>query len=83
MITPSTLTTSPKHFSLKGWENVRFELMGVQGLKALAKRYSQLKPTWAELPKSKLPSAGGQTVLPSQASLQETIQLSEYDRVAT
>ena len=33
MITPSTLTTSPIHFSLKDWENVRFELMGVEGLK--------------------------------------------------
>ena len=33
MITPSTLTTSPIHFSLNGWENVRFELMGVKGLK--------------------------------------------------
>ena len=33
MIIPSTLTTSPIHFSLKGWENVRFELMGVKWLR--------------------------------------------------
>ena len=32
MITPSTLTTSPIHFSLNGWDNVRFERMGVKGL---------------------------------------------------
>ena len=27
--------TSPIHFSLKGWENVRFELTGVKGLSSL------------------------------------------------
>ena len=31
MIIPPTLTTSPMHFSLKGWENVRSKPMGVKG----------------------------------------------------
>ena len=35
----------------------------------------------SQVTKSKLASAGGQTVPPSQTSLQETIQLNEYDRV--
>ena len=38
---------------------------------------SQLEPR----AKSKLASAGVQTIPPSRASLQETIQFSEYDRV--
>ena len=33
MIILPILTTSPIHFSLKGWENVLFERMAVKGLK--------------------------------------------------
>ena len=39
-------------------------------------------PTRAKVTKSKPASAGGQTVPPSRVSLQETFQLSEYDRVS-
>ena len=47
------------------------------------KRYSQLKPTRAKLQNQNLHRQGGQTIPPSRASLQETVQLSEYDRVIT
>ena len=50
---------------------------------ALAKWYSQPKPTRAKLQNPKLASVSGQTIPPSQASLQETIQFSESDRVVT
>ena len=40
-------------------------------------------PNTSQVTKSKLASAGGQTIPPSRARLQETIQLSEYDRLAT
>ena len=37
----------------------------------------------SQVAKLKLASAGGQTVPPSRANLQESIQLPEYDRVVT
>ena len=38
-------------------------------------------PNSSQVANSKLASAGGQTIPPNRASLQETVQLSEYDRV--
>ena len=49
----------------------------------LLKLWSNGTPNSSQLTKSNLDSAGGQTVPPSQASSQETIQSSDYDRAAT
>ena len=66
---------------IKSGTSLAFLDIGECYSKALSKWYSQLKPNQAKLQiKSKLASASGQTILPSRASLQETIQLSEYDR---
>ena len=40
--TTNSHTTSPKHFSIKGWENVLFEL-GVKGLKGRSRPPGQSK----------------------------------------
>ena len=44
MIILPTLTTSPIHFSLKGWENVCFERVGVKGLIPIMGDWSKWRP---------------------------------------